>query len=110
MELVVEESVSIAPQQSIDEIYNESSDQILEDNYAKLIKTSVPTEKFVVDKIVEKPKTQTKISYDAAKLQMLKKSQIFKQQKRILEDSEDEDEESEVEDEPLEKKQKTDYI
>jgi len=27
-----------------------------------------------------------------------------------LEDSEDEDEESEVEDEPLEKKQKTDYI
>ena len=110
MELVVEEPVSIAPQQSIDEIYNESSDQILEDNYAKLIKTSVPTEKFVVDKIVEKPKTQTKISYDAAKLQMLKRSQIFKQQKRILEDSEDEDEESEVEDEPLEKKQKTDYI
>jgi len=41
---------------------------------------------------------------------MLKRSQIFKQQKRILEDSEDEDEESEVEDEPLEKKQKTDYI
>ncbi|KAL6933577.1 uncharacterized protein HGUI_01211 [Hanseniaspora guilliermondii] len=59
----------------------------------QLLRRIVPTEKFVVEKIVEKPKTQSKISYDAAKAQMLKRSEMFKQQKRrILEDSEDEDE------------------
>lgn len=56
-----------------------------------LIRTILPTEKFVVGKIVEDAKTQSKISYDAAKAQMLKRSEMFKQQKRrILEDSEDE--------------------
>ncbi|CAI8499188.1 unnamed protein product [Hanseniaspora opuntiae] len=70
----------------------------------QLIRTIVPTEKFVVEKIVENTKTQSKISYDAAKAQMLKRSEMFKQQKRrILEDSEDESED-EI---PEKKKNKT---